>query len=45
MINFLASEALRLRVTRQYITKVWLSERLQQSMVNKNLQPTAQRGG
>ena len=45
MIDSLDKEATRLGVRRQSIIKIRLSERLQQSTSNKNLQPTADSGG
>jgi predicted DNA binding CopG/RHH family protein len=41
MIESLDKEASRLGVTRQSIIKVWLAERLEQSIANKSKHPDA----
>ncbi|WP_320838367.1 type II toxin-antitoxin system BrnA family antitoxin [Zhongshania sp.] len=45
MIESLDKEASRLGVTRQSIIKVWLAERLEQSTLNKQMQPTQKARG
>jgi hypothetical protein len=45
MIEMLDKEASRLGVTRQSIIKVWLAERLEQSISNSSMQADGQRAG
>ncbi|AMO69298.1 type II toxin-antitoxin system BrnA family antitoxin [Zhongshania aliphaticivorans] len=45
MIESLDKEASRLGVTRQSIIKVWLAERLEQSTLSKQMQPTRKARG